>query len=340
MAAPKKLFVCEFITAGGLGAEPFPESLLKQALLMRDTLLQDLADLDAYEMIGMHDARLMPVPWIVHSIAVQDGTFETVFSQLLAEADVVWLIAPETDGVLLRLSELCYAAEVVFIGCGFDATLIGTSKTLTDEALREAHIHTLPTFAADEFIAQDSLLDIKNSEHGLWVAKPEDGAGCEGIRLFDTLPALRHWLEQEHRYLNYLLQPYQTGLAASLSFLCRDGQAWLLSCNQQHIVCDGETLQLCAITVNGMQSYWQRFATIARKIAKMLPDAAGYVGADVIVADDGSIYVLEINPRLTTSYVGLREAIAYNPAKIILDSVLATSFHCPTLQRHTVRIAL
>ena len=90
-----------------------------------------------------------------------------------------------------------------------------------------------------------------------------------------------------------------------------------------------------------MQTYWQRFETIARKIAKMLPDAAGYLGVDVIIdAENDRIYVIEINPRLTTSYVGLREAIAHNPAKIILDSFKESKFTMPHLQKNTVEIAL
>jgi predicted ATP-grasp superfamily ATP-dependent carboligase len=53
-----------------------------------------------------------------------------------------------------------------------------------------------------------------------------------------------------------------------------------------------------------------------------LPPTIGYVGIDLILgeAEDGSQdYVIEINPRLTTSYVGLRALSNTNLAQAMLD---------------------
>ena len=63
----------------------------------------------------------------------------------------------------------------------------------------------------------------------------------------------------------------------------------------------------------------------ARKLAQAaieaLPQPRGYLGVDLILgeADDGSgDYVIEINPRLTTSYVGLRALARTNLAAAML----------------------
>lgn len=302
---------------------------------MRDALLKDIVELDQYDIITLHDARLMPSKLAANSIAVEPGQFQTRFSETLNQVDLVWLIAPETKGALLELSELCYEAEKaengpVFIGSGFDTMLTGTSKTLCYEALHAAKIYTLPVHAGEDLIQEPYYESLENQYVAKWVAKPEDGAGCEGIRVFESLHDLRTWIMHEERYLDYLAQPYQQGIAASFSMLCRNGKAWLLSCNQQHITLHGDRFQLTGVTVNGMLSYWQRFETIARKIAQMLPDALGYIGVDVMVdSDTDRIYVLEINPRLTTSYVGLHAALNANPAKLILDCVLNDRFETP-----------
>lgn len=314
---------------------------------MRDALLRDLNVLKQYQLITMHDVRLAPSEYAKKSMVVAAGEFKKVFKKALKQADLVWLIAPETNGVLLDLTEQCLKAEekandALLLGCGFDATLIGTSKSLCFEAMQTAHIFTLPVYAGEDLMQPDYYDALCMQNISQWVAKPEDGAGCEGIRVFDSLHDLKLWITEDHRYLNYLVQPYQAGVAASFSMLCRDGKAWLLSCNQQHITCDGSQFKLTGITVNGMLPYWQRFETIARKIAKMLPDALGYVGVDVIVDVDNNdkIYVIEINPRLTTSYVGLHEALNYNPAKLILDCVLSDKFEMPVLARKQVEIQL
>ena len=342
----EKLLVCEFITGGGFSDELLPESLAKEGTLMRDALLRDLTELNQYQLFTMHDVRITPSIYTKKSLVVNAGDFKKVFKKALKQADMVWLIAPETNGLLLELTELCLAAEdkedgSFFLGCGYDATLAGTSKTLSFEALQAANIITLPVFTGEDLMQQAYFDEVLQLNVKKWVAKPEDGTGCEGIRLFDSLIDLRRWLEQDGRYLHYFAQPFQQGIAASFSMICRDGKGWLLSCNQQHIQCDGSLFTLTGITVNGMQSYWQRFETLARKIAKMLPDALGYIGVDVIVdTENDKIFVIDINPRLTSSYAGLREAIGHNPAQIILACILEPHFKLPVLQKNIVEIAL
>ncbi|MEQ1487889.1 MAG: hypothetical protein ABL920_05320, partial [Methylotenera sp.] len=131
----QKLLVCEFITGGGFNAEPLPASLAKEGVAMRDALLRDLEVLNRFDITTMLDARLKLSPLTRKSIMVNaDDNFNKVFKKALKQADYVWLIAPETDGVLLALTELCLAAEdkengTILLGCGYDSTLIGTSKT-------------------------------------------------------------------------------------------------------------------------------------------------------------------------------------------------------------------
>ena len=61
-----------------------------------------------------------------------------------------------------------------------------------------------------------------------------------------------------------------------------------------------------------------RAERIATGVAKALPGLFGYAGIDVIVTEHGPV-VLEVNPRLTTSYVGLGEALGCNVAALVLD---------------------
>ena len=341
----EKLFVCEFITGGGLSDEALPESLVHEGTLMRDTLLRDLNQMKQYALITTHDARL-PQPALARkSLPVIASDFKKTFKKALKQADLVWVIAPETDGALLGLTELCLAEEdkehgAQFLGCGFDATLIGTSKSLTFDTLQAAGIHTLPVYSGEDLIQPAFFEEMSTLKVAKWLAKPEDGAGCEGIHLFDSLTALRDWLQEDQRYLLYFAQPYQSGINASFAYLSGGGGlAWLLCCNEQHICQTGQLFKLTGITVNGMVAYWQRFETLMRKLAKELPDALGYVGVDVIIDTQANkIYVIDINPRLTTSYVALTEAIGCNAAKLILDNQRDESFKMPRIQKNIVEI--
>ncbi|MEK7799030.1 MAG: ATP-grasp domain-containing protein, partial [Acidobacteriota bacterium] len=58
----------------------------------------------------------------------------------------------------------------------------------------------------------------------------------------------------------------------------------------------------------------------------------GYVGVDLVLGDSGAT-VIEINPRLTTSYVGLRLSVAENIAGLIIAAALGRALP----ERVTVR---
>ncbi|MCJ7721336.1 ATP-grasp domain-containing protein, partial [Candidatus Bathyarchaeota archaeon] len=47
----------------------------------------------------------------------------------------------------------------------------------------------------------------------------------------------------------------------------------------------------------------------------------GYVGVDMILTEEEPI-VIEVNPRITTSYIGLKRAAKFNTAQAIVDAVI------------------
>jgi len=89
-----------------------------------------------------------------------------------------------------------------------------------------------------------------------------------------------------------------------------------------------------------MRDFWHEFELFAQKIAAICTDLNGYVGIDVIVdtQNDNQITVVEINPRLTTSYAGLAEATGENPAELIMNTLTQPDFIWPELQRNIVSI--
>ena len=88
--------------------------------------------------------------------------------------------------------------------------------------------------------------------------------------------------------------------------------------NEQLIEIKGHRLHCSGIVVNAMSGDRDRLEPLALEIARALPGLWGYVGVDIIVTPAGPV-VIEINPRLTTSYVGLKASIDRNPAGLILS---------------------
>jgi predicted ATP-grasp superfamily ATP-dependent carboligase len=104
----------------------------------------------------------------------------------------------------------------------------------------------------------------------------------------------------------------------SLSLLCAGGAGRLLACNRQQIAVRDGRVRLDAVLVNAVRDTGGRFAALAEQVAQAVPGLWGYVGVDLVLTPDGPV-LLEINPRLTTSYCGLRLALGFNTAALVLS---------------------
>lgn len=287
---------------------------------MRDAVLKDFHELQDVQVICTHDCRLS-LPALAHQIIAVEGDAWASWKACIAEADAVLPIAPESGHALLALTDLVIAQGKLLLGCGTEGVALASSKLATCEALQLASIDVVPTWPAAGFPAY---------KFGPCVVKPDDGVGCEGTLVFTGNKDFRAWLA-EVSSVAYVAQPYLPGMPASLSMLCKDGQAWLLSCNQQKIALQDGRFVYTGSVVNGSARYWPEFDQLAQDIACAIPSLAGYIGVDVIIHDDG-ISVLEINPRLTTSYVGLHRAMGHNPAGLLLDLLYNARFSSAEFQ--------
>jgi len=60
-----------------------------------------------------------------------------------------------------------------------------------------------------------------------------------------------------------------------------------------------------------------------------------------VLIQEGAIVVVEVNPRLTTSYAGLRRATECNPARLVVDMIYNKKFSWPwMLARNVVQISV
>ncbi|HYN53414.1 MAG TPA: ATP-grasp domain-containing protein [Methylotenera sp.] len=339
-----KILLLEYITAGGLNNAPLPASLLREGMLMRDALLQDFGLLEDVEIITTCDARINLPAQAPDAIWIDKKTNPMkIWQGLLQTCDAALIVAPETDGVLSELTQIIDASPAENLGCNQYAVDIASNKYAMFQALKNTNTLTMPTYRANELM--ESFVPDESFKHG-YVVKPNDGAGCNDTFYFSDFAVLQDWLNlNPEKQAGYIIQPYQTGIPASISALCKDGKAWVLSCNQQKIAIKAIESNQAAIqyqgsVVNGLSNYQAAFATLANRMAKAIAGLNGYVGIDVIV-DAGNIYTVEINPRITTSYIGLRESLNSNPAQWILDLIYHPSFKLPgNLANKTVEISV
>ncbi len=302
-----RILVYEHITGGGMLGDPQISALAPEGEMMLRALVDDLASIPGIEVSILRDPRIaLDLPVKMH-VPQSEAAFGDVFERALNEADAAWPIAPEKDGILAHFTRNIVASGRTLLNSRIDAIDITTSKRATADALFAAGIPVVPVWPDEPRIPQ-SVNDI--------VVKRDDGAGCRETLLFGGRAALREWLRQGTSQKE-IFQPFVRGEARSLSLLACDGRARVLACNRQHVeVIDG-VFQFGGVSVNAVVDSEGRYAALAASVARALPGLWGYCGIDFIETVDGPV-VIEINPRLTISYAGLRRATGLNPAQLVL----------------------
>ena len=309
-----RIFVCEYITGGGMSGSPLPPSLAHEGDLMLGALLRDLSDLNTPEeglqVIISRDERLA-VPsgkFCDMRIPEKGADIWAFWERVMEDCDALFAIAPESDEALERLSLMAREKNCLLLGSTPETVALAANKFHTARWLTAQGIETPPTYRFS-----NSLPDSPTG----YIAKPHDGAGATETRFFQEREALDAWMNPQRRE-SHIIQPFIPGLPASLTGLFKNGQACLLSCNRQDIVFEDDMPHYRGFDVGALEEARPLLAPLADNIAAVFPGLWGIAGIDLILSDDGPV-VLEINPRLTTPYAALRDALSCNPAGLVLD---------------------
>ena len=309
-----KLFICEFITGGGLQNDEMSESMAREGDLMLGALIGDLQESGHTEIVCPRDARLACPAYEVQFIPRENNVWET-WKKWMRQCEAAWLIAPESGNALYQLTTMAVEQNCMLFGCTPEAVKLATSKSETIRFLTSNNIACVP------------VLEYPYSNTGGnrgWVVKPDDGAGGEDSYFFEQADQLQAYVESSTGK-NILVQEYMPGIPASISMLCHNGHCQLLSCNQQLFEFRGGRGKLEGIIVNGVQQYATEFRKLAETVAAVFTGLNGYVGIDLLITGEG-LKVLEINPRLTTAYAGLKESLGLNPAAMIMNTLISGKF--------------
>jgi predicted ATP-grasp superfamily ATP-dependent carboligase len=113
--------------------------------------------------------------------------------------------------------------------------------------------------------------------------------------------------------------------------------AWLLTVNLQHFELIAGQYRLQAITVNYTDNL-ARYESLVAELARAFPELWGYVGIDLIETPK-QILVLEINPRLTSSFIGINAATGINVCTSVLQLLSGTP-HLQRTRNQAIKVAV
>ena len=306
-----RILVLEYILGGCLAGEPLPSSLATEARLMLQALLDDLQEVTDVDILLPLDIRSPPLNLsnrveVVH-IAQNHAELALLLEPLLDGVDAIWPIAPESHSVLQNIAEWSLKHDKILLASTPAAIANCADKYITCQLLAA---QGLPVAVTELFNAQQNYATPA-------VIKPRDGLGCMNTQLIASASALQQ-LQQSLSAHDFLIQPYYSGQAISLSAIFYQGKADLLCCNQQQMGLNDSYFYLQGCLVNTDNPATAYYRQLLKEIAVAMPGLWGYIGIDLIETENGPI-ILEINPRLTSSYAGIRAATGINPAQRVLD---------------------
>jgi len=117
------------------------------------------------------------------------------------------------------------------------------------------------------------------------------------------------------------VQEVISGVPASVTVLCNGKEALPLSLNLQQVTL--ESVEGTSRYDGGVVPFDHTLRNEAFSASKRLVESfgnlRGYVGVDFVLSTRGA-FVVEINPRLTTSYVGLRKVVKLNMAEALFQA--------------------
>jgi predicted ATP-grasp superfamily ATP-dependent carboligase len=295
--SPPTILVVEFVTGGGLAGEPLPTSWAAEGRAMRRALAADFASVGAgARVVVTLDDRFAPDdgPWT--TVPIEPGSFPERLQDLARRADYTVLVAPETTGLLERLTVVIEEAGGRVLGSTAAAVALAADKSALAGWFDEKMVPTPPS----------RIIDPRGGLPADWtsypaVLKPIDGAGSVDTFRLDgpsSLPAAARSMPAA------LLQPLVPGVAMSASFLVPSrGEARLIATGRQVMaVRDGRfAYEGGMIPVACPDAH-----AVLRRAVESVEGLGGFVGVDFLWDEDRrEATVLEINPRATTSVVGL-----------------------------------
>ncbi len=336
MFVRRPILVFEYLLANPSAWHSASESMRIEAATMLTAVVQDLERLEdvrpavllspsAANMLRS-SGRLASTTEIIVSY-VEPAVWLQQPSRAPASFDATFVVAPECGGVLVSLLRLLQSdlwrstcsLNVPWAMAEVFSDKYWTFQWLERQRIRTPETKTLSDARADELGSQSAFKPEDNEYEALprssrlGIIKPRDGAGCQGI-CFVPMRLARFQRQPQTCFSDdrWILQRFLSGVSCSVGFIGGGSTlpTQILPPARQNLAFEFGSLHYFGGTIPCGNEFAASVSTIAEQLAASLGSFSGYLGADIVVvrSDDGRPvpYVIEINPRLCTSYAGYR----------------------------------
>lgn len=269
-------------------------------------------------------------------VQVIDSAWLDRWIDVALQCDRTIVIAPEIHQQLERIVHKLRAAGAFVIASSASFLQATSDKLVTAELLKESGVPHPET----QLLTQYRLSTIPQGDCNASLpvtVKRRDGAGCAEMKVFDDQHHLAEWLKSRESQIlagdDWIVQPWQSGRPASLAIIAADGVWTVLGAVEQRIelVPDSSECGYSAVSYLGGAGPLEcvsidQLERLALSVRESLPSGAhGWIGIDFLIPESmhtsQDLVVIEINPRLTTSYLGYRTWYGFSLADALLGNL-------------------
>ncbi|MHA1849502.1 MAG: ATP-grasp domain-containing protein [Promethearchaeota archaeon] len=317
----EKIFLLEYITAGGMNEDrQVMDHIMIEGLAMLKALILD-ADAGKFEVHAFITRGLqidvnVEVRW--HEVEDIDECL-LILKSIDVESSHVFVVAPEIGKILENLTSKIEDIGFSLLSQPSEAIATSSDKYLSLNLLKSNGVKAPAT------LLLNSVNNIHSIEYPL-ILKPRHGAGSAGVfkvlapELLKSIVATE--LKLGFREDELVIQEYIDGTSLSASVLALNDRCELIGINHQFVSLSTTAMQdskyqggIVGQNRIEIQEQCEKIASIIKKELKL----NGYFGFDFVLDDLGEIHVVEVNPRLTTSFIGISLLNKESMLKIIQD---------------------
>jgi tyramine---L-glutamate ligase len=325
-----KILLYEHISSGGLSGCPLQSSILSEGYGMLRSLSTDLKEAGHSTSILL-DSRVADLtPHFqgtnIIKIHSQNDT-KRAFKKASKTVDAAFIIAPENNNILQSIIEDFETMGLTTLNSGSKAVEEASKKENLPQRIKELGLNFPKTITFQVSTSENEIIQsIKSSLGFPVIIKSSTGTGCSGLSIARTEKKVAEAIKKIRKETlsdSFLAQEYVQGVDASVSLLCTGADVVPISLNSQDVTLSDPT---GSSSYNGGSVSYQHprkeeAFNAAQKLILSFKKMKGYIGVDCVLTKDKAV-IMEINPRITTSYIGLRKIVNVNLSQVIIDSIL------------------
>ena len=321
------ILIYEHFLGENFSEQPSP-LILNEAKLIIDIIIKDLSlefsDSKISLLLNKKNRNL------IHSNNHMYRNYEddviTDISKKIKKNDKVLILAPEENLVLFNLIKSLEDKNIGHFNTNSNFIYSSTNKFELNIKLKNSKKYQIKTYKDYSKVYMDKEI----------VAKPNDGVGAQNLFIFKNKFDLE---KNKHRLNNFhIYQEYIKGTIIGINIVITKNKIIILSINEQiYNNSSSNEIYLSKIHIGKFNYMFDDFRIFVESILSNLNNFFGFIGIDAILTQDKKIVFLEINPRLTTSYIGLRESIGINPFSFLQKNI--SSFNIAKNKLITLRIS-